>query len=255
MTDTKTNWCERLPWDSEFFGAEIGRIRSKGLSSSVLETANRWCEANAIDCLYFLGEAGDTLSIRCAEQAEFELVDIRMTLGRRIGKADEVVRLPEDAMIRSPIPSDLGPLRAIARNSYSGSRFYVDGRFVKDKCDRMYEIWLENSFSDPAGAVLVAEWQGNPSGYVTCSRFDGTTGQIGLIASSAQGAGLGKALVNSALNWFRREGLNRARVVTQGRNIRAQVLYQKCGFYTQSVDLWYHKWFDKSSKMETYHCG
>ena len=31
-------------------------------------------------------------------------------------------------------------------------------------------------------------------------------------------------------------------VVTQGRNIRAQRLYQKNGFIIKSSEIWYHKW-------------
>ena len=33
------------------------------------------------------------------------------------------------------------------------------------------------------------------------------------------------------------------KVVTQGRNIAGQRLYQRCGFLTRSVELWYHKWY------------
>jgi dTDP-4-amino-4,6-dideoxy-D-galactose acyltransferase len=29
---------------------------------------------------------------------------------------------------------------------------------------------------------------------------------------------------------------------TQGRNIVMQRLFQKCGFVTRSVELWYHRW-------------
>jgi hypothetical protein len=32
-------------------------------------------------------------------------------------------------------------------------------------------------------------------------------------------------------------------VVTQGRNSKAQRLYERCGFLTRSVQLWYHRWF------------
>jgi hypothetical protein len=35
-------------------------------------------------------------------------------------------------------------------------------------------------------------------------------------------------------------------VVTQGRNGAAQRLYQRCGFVTHALDLWYHKWYSTS---------
>jgi dTDP-4-amino-4,6-dideoxy-D-galactose acyltransferase len=251
----ETDCCERLAWDSDFFGIEIGRVRTKHLSPAILEATDRWCAASAIDCLYFLAEANDALSIRCAEHFGFELVDIRTTLARRIGPEEEMVRVPQGATIRLALPTDLEPLRAIARSSYHDSRFYFDGRFPVEKCDRLYETWLEKSCADRSGVVLVAEWQGRPAGYVTCDRVDVATGQIGLIASSVQGVGLGTALVSSAIGWFRHQGFNRAQVVTQGRNVGAQVLYQHCGFVTQSVELWYHRWFDGSCKRRDNHHG
>lgn len=250
MNQPETDCCERLAWDSEFFGVGIGRVRTKHLSSAILEATDRWCAANAIDCLYFLGEANDAPSIRCAEDFGFELVDIRLTLARRILPEEEVAAIPQDSAIRLVLPTDLDPLRAIARSSYHDSRFYFDGRFPVEKCDSLYETWLEKSCASRSGVVLVAEWQGSPAGYVTCDRVGVATGQIGLlgVASSAQGVGLGRALISSAIGWFRRQGFNRAQVVTQGRNVRAQVSYQRGGFFTQSVQLWYHRWFDGSFK-------
>jgi hypothetical protein len=32
------------------------------------------------------------------------------------------------------------------------------------------------------------------------------------------------------------------RVVTQGRNVRAQRLYQAHGLLTRSIGLWFHRW-------------
>jgi ribosomal protein S18 acetylase RimI-like enzyme len=49
-------------------------------------------------------------------------------------------------------------------------------------------------------------------------------------------------LTEAALAWFCAQGLQRAQVVTQGRNIAAQRLYQKCGFRTGEIALWYHRW-------------
>ena len=71
-------------------------------------------------------------------------------------------------------------------------------------------------------------------------------GSIGLIAvdASSQGSGLGGRLLVSALHYFRNHGMTSVTVVTQGRNLKSQRLYQRCGFLTQSVGLWYHHWSD-----------
>ena len=38
-------------------------------------------------------------------------------------------------------------------------------------------------------------------------------------------------------------GIDRVQVVTQGRNVRAQRVYQRCGFVSAQLQLWYHRWF------------
>jgi len=249
VTPPQADCCEWLAWDSEFFGIRIGRLRTNHLSSAIAEATDRWCAANAIDCLYFLAETNDQATIRHAETFGFELVDIRLTLARSILPEQEMAVIPQGSTIRLALPSDLEPLRVIARSSYHDSRFYFDGRFPVEKCDSLYETWLEQSCAARSGVVLVAEWQGNPAGFVTCDSVDAVTGKIGLlgVGSSAQGVGLGRALVGSATDWFRQQGFHRAQVVTQGRNVRAQAVYQRCGFVTQSVQLWYHRWFDEDS--------
>ena len=55
------------------------------------------------------------------------------------------------------------------------------------------------------------------------------------------GAGVEKDY-ESALDWFATQGVEKVTVVTQGRNGAAQRLYQRCGFVTGSIHLWYHKW-------------
>ena len=108
-----------------------------------------------------------------------------------------------------------------------------------------YETWIENSFRGFAQAVLVVEVDRKPVGYIT-SHLRGEEAQIGLmgVADGHQGAGLRwTSLVQHFLSWAAREGAQRATVVTQGRNVRAQRLYQRSGFVTASFQLWYHRWF------------
>jgi dTDP-4-amino-4,6-dideoxy-D-galactose acyltransferase len=91
-----------------------------------------------------------------------------------------------------------------------------------------------------------------PVGFVTCRLETGQAGVIDLIGvdSQAQGQGIGRRLVNAAVAWFATEGCTHARVTTQGRNIRAQRLYQRSGFVTDVVRLWYHRWFETKGTRE-----
>jgi ribosomal protein S18 acetylase RimI-like enzyme len=92
----------------------------------------------------------------------------------------------------------------------------------------------------------VGECDGQPGGYITC-HLTGGEPRIGLtgVATHARGQGLGHALVQRALECFFERGVKRATVATQGANARALRLYQSNGFVTNSIQLWYHKWFQE----------
>lgn len=240
--------CERLAWDSEHFGLRIGRLTARRPSAEELELAAAWCRDHAIDCLYLLADAADPTAVRRAEEAGFGLVDVRVTLERALGPGDR--EAAAGAAIRpASVPGDLVALGAIAATAHRGTRFYNDPGFPDADCERLYRAWIDNSARGWAGAVLVAEAAGSagsasePAGYVTC-HLDGTDGSIGLIGVAAghRGAGLGGALVAAALGWLADRGANRAEVVTQGANVAAQRLYQRAGFVTRELGLWYHLW-------------
>jgi dTDP-4-amino-4,6-dideoxy-D-galactose acyltransferase len=179
---------------------------------------------------------GDPGTARRAEETGFRLVDVRVTLDAPSAAGAQDVR-PH----REP---DVAWLRAIARTSHDDTRFYADGRFPRERCDELYDTWIRRSCDGWADVVLVADRDGEPAGYVSVHRRD-DAGSIGLIGVDEQwrGRGVGEALVRAALAWCADAGLARCTVVTQGRNIAAQRLFQRCGFRTSAVDLWFHKWF------------
>jgi dTDP-4-amino-4,6-dideoxy-D-galactose acyltransferase len=233
--------CEYLEWDSQFFGLRIARLTEPRLTSASVAAARHWCRTNQIDCLYFLADSDNAETAALAQANAFQLVDIRLTLGRRL----------DDGIGPAPVvqpfqPADAERLRAIARVSHRDSRFYYDSRFTRQRCDALYEAWIERSFGGWADAVFVAEGGGAPVGYISCHLASPETGSIGLVAvdQESQHRGLGRQLVAAALEYFRQNGRKQATVVTQGRNIASQRVYQRCGFLTQSVQLWYHCWFE-----------
>jgi dTDP-4-amino-4,6-dideoxy-D-galactose acyltransferase len=235
--------CERLEWDSQFFGRRIARFKGAFLTEPDIDNIRIWCEDNRIDCLYFLANSTDARTSRLAERNNFNLVDIRVTL--EITLKAKPATSQAGLNVRSALARDIPMLQTIARASHRDSRFYYDGNFPGSLCDALYEVWIEKSCRGWAQTVLVAEDGGEPVGYISCHLPTPTTGKIGLVGvgQKAQGKGLGKGLVDAALRSFTEQGVESVMVVTQGRNVRAQRLYQRCGFVTRSVELWFHKWF------------
>lgn len=229
-----------LPWDSEFFGVRIARVLADTLTPDLLAALMAWRRVQAVDCLYFLADPNQAASLRLAEENGFHLTDVRVTLER---VSESAAPLP--AGVRPFQEGDRAALRAIARAGHRDSRFYFDGHFPPERCDDLYDTWIDRSVDGYADATLVAAVDGQAAGYITCHRDDGE-GRIGLVGvhPAYQGRSLGRALVQAALGWFSANGFSRVSVATQGRNARAQRLYQRCGFLTRSVQLWYHWWHD-----------
>lgn len=233
--------CELLAWDSEFFGVPTARVRGDALDAGRVATIDGWCNGRGVRWVYFLARGDDAQTIRLAEEAGFRLTDIRMTFARDVGAVEAI-----PPGVRPFAEPDLPALRAIARTAYTDSRFYADGRIPRAKCDELFDVWTVNSCRGRSDRVLVAEEAGQVAGYVTCDLDPAGRGAIGLIgvAEGLRGKGFGRRLVEGALAWAAERNLPALSVVTQGRNLAAQRLYQRCGFRTASVELYFHKWYD-----------
>lgn len=233
--------CRFLPWDSEFFGVRIGSVLPHRLDGATAAAVRAFREEERIDCLYFLADLGDGATIRTAEDLGFRMVDVRITLERR-GPARSTEPAGGDILIRPAEERDLPILTSLARENHADTRFYYDGRFPRERCDALYAAWIENGVRGQADRVLVPEIDGQAAGYITCHR-EGPP-RIGLlgVGPAAQGRGIGGRLIRAALAWFAGERIERVSVVTQGRNVRAQRAYQREGFQTSAVEVWYHGW-------------
>lgn len=231
-----------LEWDSAFFSRKIARLYDGGLLLGCAEEFHNWVTDNKVECVYFLAEASDIETIRHAANQGFNLVDLRLTLTQDL----DVCQVASDArsVIRKVERRDIAELKKIAGISHRGSRFYRDGNFNAARCDNLYETWIEKSCEGFADAVFTVELAKTAAGYITC-HLEGSIGaSIGLlgISESLRGQGLGRSLVATALAWFREQGRNSASVATQGHNIPAQKLYQRCGFVSCTTEIWYHYW-------------
>jgi dTDP-4-amino-4,6-dideoxy-D-galactose acyltransferase len=240
--------CEALSWDTKFWGFPVARVRGHTLTPDRVASIDRWCQERAIACLYFLATFDDPLTVRCAEDGQFRLVDARVTF--KI--VPELVTAPAEwhdiagITIRPVVESDIDRLQHLAGESFLQTRFHFDVHFPRLKARQLYERWFAESCRGYADQVFVAETEGAPVGFITCHLPVGEQpAQLRLIAVAPQlrNRGIGRALRQHALDWFARRDVLLVTTVTQGRNLAMQVLNQRCGFDSLSFQLWYHKWY------------
>ncbi len=237
-----------LPWDSEFFGLRIARIKSDRLDAGDLPPLEEWCADNRIDCLYFLADPDVPGSLIIAEESGFRLVDIRVEL-RHVTDRYPSLSIDETPGygLRPLLEQDIPALMEIAGRIHGITRFWRDPGFPADRCSELYRRWLERDVTGRADRVLVCEHDGQPVGYVTCIlEVDcpgcGTISLLGVHEAHRQ-KGMGSRLLHGAIEWFASEDIVDISVVTQGTNISSLRVYQEAGFLIDSVMVWFHRWF------------
>lgn len=233
-----------LDWDSELFGTRIARAQIKRITASELADLLTWCASKHVGCLYFLADPTCPATAPLLEGQGFIHVDSRVTFVCPVSLDEERDGAARPFTIRRWAKADLGALRRLAATSHTDSRFFFDPHFPREKCKELYQRWIERSCDGWADEVDVAASGDEPIGYVTLHQRSESHGQIGLLAvrEDQRGIGVGPALVGAALAWSSGRHLQTLEVVTQGRNVAAQRLYQRAGFRTVAFESWFHKW-------------
>lgn len=140
--------------------------------------------------------------------------------------------------IRLYQPSDLEELRRMTIEGFDGTAIdqNVENRFGilggHDWRWRKARQVNDDVEANPEG-VFVAEENGRVLGYIT-TRIDRevSKGRIPNLAvdEHARGRGLGRRLIEHALEYFRREGMAYVMIETMSNNAVGQHLYPSCGF-------------------------
>lgn len=141
-------------------------------------------------------------------------------------------------VIRAYGSADLAALKALTVSAFEGVTLeknvedalgVLNGRDWRWRKARHID---EDVQANPAG-VFVAEFQGEVVGYIT-TRLDRDTGKGRIpnlaVSASMRGQGLGRRLIEHALNYFRGEGMAYAMIETMHQNEIGQHLYPSCGF-------------------------
>ncbi|ATC64727.1 hypothetical protein CMV30_12575 [Nibricoccus aquaticus] len=244
--------CVLLPWDTNFFGFRIGRVKDSQLTEISTAAILEWSEKQNIRCLYFSGDGTHAETLQLAFRAGFQFIDVRVELALSL-ESTSAYSEPED-VIRSASPTDLGNLQALARKSHYDTRFFKDLGFPRHRAQDLYGEWIQRDLK--IHHVIMATCPGErdrPAGYITC-QIDPEIrqGRIGLIAvdTQSQGKGIGRALVHAGLNWFRASHCSIVNVATQASNLPALRLYQAVGFRHIESSVWFHHWFPSTHELQ-----
>jgi uncharacterized protein (UPF0276 family)/ribosomal protein S18 acetylase RimI-like enzyme len=240
QTGTSDVVVTRESWDSEFFGRSIASLDTDPITTECIDYALVRGRETDVDCLYL--ETCDAERRDVAQARGFDLVDTRMVFERPLGDwaAGDAIE-----GVRPWRRSDCPRLAAIAGSIYDDTRFYSDYHFDEATCDELYSTWIVNACEGYADEVLVATSGSTPVGFVTCTRHD-ESGVIGLVgvAADVQGAGVGRSLIEAALEWFHERDVRSVTVECQADNDAAVALYGSAGFERAGERYVLHHWFD-----------
>jgi len=249
----KESLCEILQifklmeWDSDFFGFNIGYVSCRRLTENIESYIKQKSQELNIDMIQYNCNCHDQVSILTAEKNGYSFVDVRVTFELMLQRMNDINSDLDLIIFRKGEEKDIERLRVIAGEIYTLSRYYFDQKFNHEKVREFYEGWLEKGIRgeyDDYCFILEADQQ--PVAFTTVKENDDGTADIGIVGvdKNYSGRSLGTILIQKVIKELRKKNLSVLRVVTQGRNYPAQRLYQKSGFITNQMELWYHKWLN-----------
>ncbi|MDX1925517.1 MAG: GNAT family N-acetyltransferase [Pirellulaceae bacterium] len=140
--------------------------------------------------------------------------------------------------IRSYQPDDLDELKRITVEGFEGIAIDQSVENLLGTLSGHDWRWRKSRHVDEdvqanAAGVFVAEQSGNILGYIsTRIDYESGKGRIPNLAvdKSVRGQGIGRSLIEHALEYFRQEGMSFAMIETMDNNPIGQHLYPSCGF-------------------------
>jgi ribosomal protein S18 acetylase RimI-like enzyme len=144
----------------------------------------------------------------------------------------------DDILIRRYTSADLDAIKALTVESFGGVTLEQNVEQALGELNGHDWRWRKARHIDddlaanPAG-VFVAEVNGGVIGYITTA-IDRAAGKGRIpnlaVAKEFRGRGLGRRLIEHALDYFRSEKLAYAMIETMAQNEVGQGLYPACGF-------------------------
>ena len=233
---------ELLPWDTDFLGFPVARLRAAALDEATLDAVLRRCRAAGIRLLYLYADPADAVTAATLRRARLELADDRRTF-EMVLPAVPTYTARTDFQIR-PTTTYTPRLEELVWQSGEHSRFRRDPHFAPDVFPRLYSHWLRNILAGrTARQLLVAEANGAVQGLLVLDeKHHQTSLELLAVDTNLRGLGLGWQFLEAAQRQAYAWGHSALRLVTQADNAPACRLYRRFGFRVTHEEHLYHCW-------------
>lgn len=238
--------CSLSAMDSARFGVVVAR--SPHLTADGLAEADAFCRAHYVDLLIARCPTSDSAAIVNLEADGFRLMDTVVYWRRSLITSPLP---PQDTTVKVRVlaPIDAEAASAVARQAFSAydGHYHADTRLARAASTEAYASWAARCCAEAgaADAVLGVEVDRALAGFVALKRIDADTRDIMLaaVAPGAQGRGLFRALVASAMHMSAEHNFRAVEYSCVLTNISAQKALVRLGFEIDRSVHTFHKWF------------
>lgn len=233
-----------LSWDTRYFGYKVARINTPALTSAELKNTLQELSKQRARLAYWFVNPKDKLSNRAARENYGFLADEKTTYIKDISRK---ANFSKNIHIKSWFKRRMDiQLKSLSLEAGVYSRYKVDSNFDNGEFEKLYTEWIKKSLSgEIAKDVFVYEINKRKVGFITLSDKNGRC-NIGLIAVDPKyrDKGIGRELVETALEKAVSWGYKKMDVVTQKTNIGTCKFYEKMDFKRESIVNVYHFWIN-----------
>lgn len=225
---------ENDPWLGAVLGRAALRLTFRPIAETYVPPPPPAPEAVFI---YAKVDVGELERVRILESLDFNLVDTNITFAKAM--RPEPAGL-DAACVRMARREDEGAAVALARASFTKSRFHNDPLIPKAVADELKGEWVRNYFLRARGdAMVVAEEGGRLTGFLLLlDAGDALIIDLVAVADRQRGRGVAAAMTRFAEASFPRKSL--IRVGTQIGNAAAIRSYQRMGFALERSQYIFH---------------
>jgi dTDP-4-amino-4,6-dideoxy-D-galactose acyltransferase len=234
----------RLEWDSNFFGYEVGKLELAGVLD--YESFERIIHHSRAYRLLYIFSNSDLIKVISKFSSDKLLhVDTKITYALKLNKQSQSKLQVEVRCYKfSLIEVESESLMKLTYQSGKYSRFSKDKNFVQDEFHKLFAQWIRNSLNGKSTVRVYGYNAGDNLIAFVVIDFSESIATINLIAvdENYQGKGIGKMLMFEVFGLCFANRVNYITVVTQFENEKACNFYKSCGMEAISKQYIYHLW-------------